>query len=177
MAAAHKYSRIEWERRFLLARFPENTNVLRTRHIADRYVDGTNLRLRQQRDDGGETLFKLTQKVPSADGPAQQGFITSVYLSPAEYSVLAQLPAQTLTKTRYSVPPFGIDVFDGDLEGLILAEAEFDSAADASSLILPAFIRHEVTTDPRFTGGRLARATRSELAAWLLEYGITLDRR
>jgi CYTH domain-containing protein len=32
-----------------------------------------------------------------------------------------------LNKVRYSVPPLGIDVFEGTLEGLRLAEAEFNS--------------------------------------------------
>lgn len=31
---------------------------------------------------------------------------------------------------RYSVPPFGIDVFKGVLRGLFLAEAEFNSAEE-----------------------------------------------
>lgn len=88
--------------------------------------------------------------------------------------MLAQLPAQSLSKIRYSLPPFGIDVFEGMLEGLILAEAEFDSAADAGALLLPSFILHEVTADPRFTGGQLVRASRQQIQAWLSEYGISL---
>jgi CYTH domain-containing protein len=55
-----------------------------------------------------------------------------------------------------------------------MAEAEFNSAADADSRTLPPFILHEVTVDERFTGGRLVSVTRSSLETWLLEYGITL---
>ena len=176
MGTGHKFSRIEWERRFLVEKFPENANPSRTRRIADHYIQGTTLRLRRQSDDGGETAFKLTQKLFSPAEGARQGFITSMYLSPVEYSVLAQLPAQLLSKTRYSVPPFGIDVFEGSLQGLILAEAEFDSATGAACLGLPPFIRHEVTTDQRFTGGQLVSTQRSDLKNLLLEYGITLER-
>ena len=32
---------------------------------------------------------------------------------------------------------------------------------------------HEITTDPRFAGGRLARASRQELLAWLSDYHLT----
>jgi CYTH domain-containing protein len=64
------------------------------------------------------------------------------------------------------------DVFEDRLAGLVIAEAEFDSAADAASLALPPFILHEVSEDDRFTGGRLCEATREELRAWLFEYGI-----
>jgi CYTH domain-containing protein len=70
------------------------------------------------------------------------------------------------------VPPFGIDIFKGALEGLSLAEAEFDSAAAAGALTIPSFLLAEVTADDRFTGGALVRASRSEVQTWLLEYGI-----
>ena len=72
------------------------------------------------------------------------------------------------------MPPFGIDVFEGTLEGLLLGEAEFDSAAAAEALTLPSFIGAEVSGDNRFTGGRLVRASRQDIQAWLLDYGIRL---
>jgi CYTH domain-containing protein len=137
MQPQHKYARIERERRFLLDQFPSNANVVRIRRITDHYIDGTRLRLREQSDGSGPAVLKLTQKVPGRAGGAQQGFITSMYLTQDEFDVLAQLPAKMLSKTRYSVPPFGIDVFEGRLKGLVLAEAEFESAAEAEALTLP----------------------------------------
>jgi CYTH domain-containing protein len=77
----------------------------------------------------------------------------SMHLTKHEFALLSKLPAKILTKTRHSVPPFGIDVFDDLLGGLVLAETEFNSAAEASDLVLPSFIKHEVSDDPRFTGG------------------------
>jgi CYTH domain-containing protein len=171
-APPSKYARIERERRFLLAQFPSTENVERIRRIADRYIDGTTLRLREQGDDGGPTVFKLTQKIPARASGSEQGFITTMYLTKEEFGVLAHLSAQTLHKTRYSVPPFGIDVFEGTLEGLLLAEAEFDSSSAAAALTLPSFILREVTEDERFTGGQLVRASRGDVETWLLEYGI-----
>ena len=172
--ARHKYARIERERRFLLDRFPAGARSVRIRRILDRYIEGTALRLRKQSDDGAPDVFKLTQKIPGRAGGSQQGLITSMYLTNDEFSLLAQLPAADLIKTRYSVPPFGIDVFEGGFEGLILAEAEFDSAAAADSLTSPSFALHEVTADDRFTGGQLSHASRRQLDTWLMEYGIRL---
>lgn len=169
-----KYARIERERRFLLARFPTDANVIRHRRIADRYIEGTTLRLREQTYDDGLITFKLTQKVPMRADGAQRGFITSMYVTQDEFRVLAQLPARTLTKTRYSAPPLGIDVFDCALEGLILAEAEFDSAEAADAFAVPSFALAEVTADERFTGGELARASREEINCWVSEYGVSL---
>jgi len=98
-----------------------------------------------------------------------------MYLTQDEFALLAQLSAKKLCKTRFSVPPFGIDVFEGTLEGLLLAEAEFDSAAAADDLTLPSFILREVSTDNRFTGGQLVRAARQDIQTWLLEYGSVLS--
>ncbi len=174
MPNRHKYARVEWERRFLLDRLPPQANVTRVRRIADRYIDGTNLRLRQQRDDGNEAAFKLTQKLPTDATGARQGLITTMYLTEAEFQLLANLPAKMLTKTRYSVPPFGIDVFEDALTGLVLAEAEFNSTEEASALSLPPFIVREVTEDPRFTGDELVRASTEELEKLLAEFRIRI---
>jgi CYTH domain-containing protein len=174
MQPHHKYARIEFERRFLLEEFPRNANVVRARRITDHYITGTTLRLREQSDDLSPTIFKLTQKIPARASGAQQGFITNMYITPDEFGVLTQLSAKKLSKTRYSVPPFGIDVFEGTLQGLILAEAEFDSEAAAADLTLPSFIFREVSVDDRFTGGQLVRASRRDVQTWLLEYGITV---
>lgn len=169
-----KYARIERERRFLMPAFPGDVAVVRTRRIVDRYLDATSLRLRMQQEDSGPVVFKLTQKLPARSSGAQQGLITTMYLSESEFRVLARLPAKTLSKTRHSVPPFGIDVFEGTLQGLVLAEAEFDSAGDADRLALPTFALCEVSDDERFTGGRLVQASRQEIAAVLSEYGVRL---
>jgi len=177
------YARPERERRFLLAAPPAPDDVVVTRRITDRYLTGTRLRLRHsQRLDTGESELKFTQKIPlGTRGPVQggvhgvQGWITNTYLSAGEYELLATLPALTLTKTRLSVPPLGVDVFEGDLTGLVMAEAEFASDQDHDAFTPPSVCLHEVTTDPRFTGGRLARATRQELLAWLSDYRIALD--
>jgi CYTH domain-containing protein len=126
---------------------------------------------------GGHTVLKLTQKLPDPDGHGRQGALTTIYLSDAEYAALAVMPAATLSKSRLTIAPYGVDVFAGHLEGLVLAEVEFDTAADAAALRPAAFCHAEVTADRRFTGGELVRATRAQVAAWTAEYGIELPRR
>lgn len=172
MPPLHTYARIERERRFLLDGFPSDANVVQMRRITDRYIEGTRLRLRQQTDEGGATIYKLTQKVPGRGSGAQQGLITNMYLTAEEFHIVAQLAARQLSKTRYSVPPFGIDTFEGSLEGLVLAEVEFESGQEAEALTLPSFLAREVSDDARFTGGELVRAARQEVQAWVAEYGI-----
>lgn len=175
MPPQRKFAQAEWERRFLLRSNPEDMHATRIRHIVDRYIDGTTLRLRYQRDSDGGAAYKLTQKLGEGASGAFQGLITTIYMTAEEYAVFASLPARQLAKTRYSVPPFGIDVFERELKGLTMAEAEFNSADEAAELRVPPFFIHDVSSDPRFTGARLARATRQELNEWLAEFGIKLN--
>lgn len=174
MPSEYKYARIEWERRFLLRRFPPEAEITNVRRIVDRYIDGTRLRLRRITEGEGTEVFKLTQKLASDTPGARQGLITTFYLSREEFEVLSQLPARTLSKLRHSHPPFGIDLFEGPLQELVLAEAEFHSGEQTVALAMPSFAVAEVTTDPRFTGGSLATATRDDLQRWLAEFGIEL---
>ena len=171
---ASKYARVEIERRFLLAGAPDGAEISAVHEIDDRYLDGTRLRLRRMAQVGGPTQLKLTQKIPDPDGRGRQGALTTIYLSEAEHAAFAQLPAAPLSKSRLSIGPYGVDVFHGRLEGLHLAEAEFRTLADAAALAPAAFCRAEVTADPRFTGGELARAADDEVRAWALEYGVAL---
>ena len=168
-----KYARIERERRFLLDRFPPQAGVFRVLRLTDRYIDNANLRLRKQ-EGGSETVFKLTQKIPSSGPGYQRGFITTIYIRQAEYELLCQLPAAVLSKTRHSVPTFGIDVFEDELQGLVLAEVEFDTPEEATALTIPDFALFEVTSDERFDGGCLARASRRDVKAWLADYEIRI---
>ena len=168
-----KYARIERERRFLLAGPPAPSAVVATFSITDRYLTGTRLRLRHVHHiDGGNDEYKFTQKIPSGLPGPVQGLITNIYLTRAEYEILARVPAAVLSKTRLRVPPVGIDIFEGELAGLIVAEAEFTSDTSTAAFSPPPYCTAEITDDPRFTGGSLVHSNRDQLALWLAEYGI-----
>jgi hypothetical protein len=169
---ALKYARAERERRFLLARAPDGPCVRRAA-ITDLYVTGTRLRLRRAFEttaSGSTTSRKFTQKIPAPGGGP--GLITTLYLDEAEHAVLSALPGSGLTKIRYSVPPFGIDVFTGNLAGLLMAEIEFENAEEEKHFQVPPDVIAEVTADPRFSGGRLALTKRDELTPLLAEFGL-----
>jgi CYTH domain-containing protein len=172
--ASSKYARVEIERRFLLAGVPEGSTVTAVHDIDDRYLDGTRIRLRRMALRGGATQLKLTQKLADPDGRGVQGVLTTFYLSEEEHAALAALPAATLSKSRLSIPPYGVDVFGGALAGLCLAEVELGSADEAAALRPAGFCLAEVTADGRFTGGSLARASAGQVRAWAGEYGVQL---
>jgi hypothetical protein len=169
---AAKYALAERERRFLLRAVPNGIPAARVL-IEDRYLVGTRLRLRQMTDlDGPDNsaTYKFTQKIPTPAGTP--GLITTVYLSAPEYAALIEVPARTLRKIRSSFPPLGVDVFEGPLRGLILAEAEFDGGASEAAFQPPSDVVAEVTADVRFTGGALVKLGRDGTTALLAEFGI-----
>lgn len=151
-----KYARIERERRFLVPALPA-IEPTADRQITDRYIDGTRMRLRLSVGTDGTVMRKLTQKVPAPAGepPGVQGWITNTYLSDEEYDLFAVLPGRSLRKRRLSIGEMGVDLFEGALTGLILAEAEFTTDAELVAFDPPEWCGVEVTTDPTFRGGAL----------------------
>ncbi len=67
-----------------------------------------------------------------------------------------------VTKTRYRLPADGgeltieLDVYSGDLEGLVVAEVEFDSEAAADEFEPPGWFGPEITDDKRYANRALA---------------------
>lgn len=121
-------------------------------------------------DPPGGMTYKFTQKIPTVAGTP--GLITTLYLSAAEYATLSGLPADTLRKIRSSFPPLGVDVFEGPLNGLVLAEAEFESVVDEATFRPPAEAVAEVTADVRFTGGDLVTLGPADTTDLLATFGI-----
>ena len=166
-----KYALVERERRFLLAGPPRGGPA--RRDITDHYLTGTRLRLRRLTGGGRtEPEYKLTQKVPAPRPGPVRGLITNLYLSRTEYEMLRALPAAELVKTRRSFPPYVVDVFAPPRQGLVLAEVELATDAELAACPPPPGTVAEVTSDDRFTGGRLAVASRAELLSWLAEFGV-----
>jgi CYTH domain-containing protein len=166
-----KYARPELERRFLLAAAPDGL-VLKAR-IADLYLDGTRLRLRRVAGADGTVIHKLGQKVRPDGADPSENWITTIYLDAAEYEVFAALPGRRLTKDRHDWPGTGctVDVFAGDLTGLVTAELELADRAAFDDFEPPPGVAAEVTHDDRFSGGRLVSTAADELAALLSEVG------
>jgi len=164
-----KYAKLENERRFWVAEPPDLAGAP-VRLIEDLYLTDSRLRLRAITAlDGGTPEFKLCKKYGS-DDPAS-GPIVNIYLSAAEHAMLSALPGRALRKRRHSVAhagrAFSLDVFEGPLTGLVLCEAEADSAEAIRALAFPPWAVREVTEDPFFTGASLARMTAGQLTARL----------
>lgn len=172
MEAEIKYTRVEYERRFLVASdsgWEKNVESY-SKLFEDIYLSNTRLRLRVLTDsDSDRRIIKLTKKEPS-DSPFFRT-ISRILLSQDEYDLLGRLDGRRITKVRHYCSgqdrTFSIDVFRGELNGLILSEVESDDLEDLMSIEPPHFTTAEVTEDPFFDGGNLSRVSRRELLAKL----------
>jgi CYTH domain-containing protein len=84
-----------------------------------------------------------------------------VELDPEVYERLWPLTEGRRLHKRRHVIPHGdltveLDVYEGDLEGLVVAEIEFDSEDDAGRFEPPDWIGEEVTGDERYLNETLA---------------------
>jgi CYTH domain-containing protein len=157
MADLPKYAHWVAERRFLVdaAKLPPMDDA-DARLIEDLYIDGGRLRLRRTTmpGDGGRE-FKLAKKY-APDNP-MVGPMTTLYLDADEYAVLDVLPGARLAKRRHKIGAFVVDVFEGPLTGLVLAECEAANTMAAMRFAVPGWCIREVTNEVGYTGWRLAQ--------------------
>ena len=164
-----KYARIERERRYLLQDLPEGLS--RADHhlqITDNYITGTRLRLRKVRDPRtNKWVAKFTQKFAPEPADLSRTVITNTYLNAQEADTLAVFEANEIRKNRYQFEfagrRFSVDMFIGDLFGLVLAELSFATDEELDNFPLPPFALADVTNDEVFSGGRLCYLTFADL--------------
>ena len=173
-----KYARIERERRYLLSDLPEGLS--RADHhlqITDNYITGTRLRLRKVRDPRtNKWVIKFTQKFAPNPKDLSRTIITNTYLNALEAETLSVFDANEIRKNRYRLDfegrQFSVDMFLGDLFGLVLAEVSFDNDDELDSFPKPSFALADVTNHEVFSGGRLSELTFAEITAELHRSGI-----
>ena len=171
MTSAHKYARIESERRFLLRNLPQDLDNGDFSRITDRYWPGTRMRLRLTESADGQVIArKLTQKYAESDRKLEETVITNQYLTDAEFNLFNQLPGKELVKRRYKYlhngSGYSIDRFEGPLEGLLLAEIEAGQGVLPAGAV-PEFAVCEVTEELAFTGGELVNTHADQMAVLL----------
>ncbi|HEU4770297.1 MAG TPA: hypothetical protein VFS77_23225 [Pyrinomonadaceae bacterium] len=169
-----KYARVERERRYLLKDLPEGlTRADPHLQITDNYITGTRIRLRKVREPRtNKWTVKFTQKFAPNPDDLSRTIITNTYLNAYEADVLSIFNANEIRKNRYYFEfegrRFHVDMFLGDLFGLVLAEVGFDTDEELDNFRKPSFALAEVTNEPLFTGGRLCELTFSEVREALL---------
>jgi len=176
--AESKYARVERERRYLLQDLPEGlTRPDPHVQITDNYITGTRLRLRKMREPRtNKWTVKLTQKFAPDPRDFSRTIITNIYLNAMEVETLGISDANEIRKNRYPFEfegrKWAVDMFLGDLFGLVLAEVNFETDEELDSFPKPPFAVADVTNLELFTGGRLCELTFEDIREEIMKTEI-----
>jgi CYTH domain-containing protein len=173
-----KYARVERERRYLLQDLPEGlTRADHHLQITDNYITGTRLRIRKVRDPKtNKWVVKFTQKFAANPDDLSRTIITNTYLNAIEAETLSIFDANEIRKNRYPFPfegrEFSIDMFLGDLFGLVMAEVSFETDEELESFPKPPFAIADVTNNEIFSGGKLSELTFEDIRNEVEQSGL-----
>lgn len=144
---------MEIERKFLVKDLPEAYREYPMQKIEQAYLCVSPVvRVRKSNDD-----YYLTCKGPGLLVREE----TELKLTEESYRhLLEKADGQVIAKRRYCIP-FGahtieLDVFDGHLAPLVVAEVEFSAVNEARDFVPPAWFGKEVTDDPAYTNAALS---------------------
>lgn len=147
---------LEIERRFLVEGDDWRSGVIATRRLRQGYLAreaGVSVRVRV-----GAAAARLTIK--GQGGLVRPEFEYDIPAAEAEEMLALLCAGRSLAKTRHDVPLDGllweVDVFEGPLAGLVIAEVELPAAGHA--LRIPAWTAREITGDNRYANAALVSA-------------------
>lgn len=146
----------EIERKFIADKtkmpMPSSSVEIRQGYVA-LDENGSEVRIREK----GE-MYYLTVK----SGGDLERMEEELQITEEEFERLWRFTAgRRVEKIRYKIPlerglVCELDIFSGDLKGLVLAEVEFDSLSSADSFEVPSWFGEEVTKDSRYKNKNLA---------------------
>ena len=104
--------------------------------------------------------YEITKKVAVAENDFSAHIEHTISLSRDEYEALSKSSNRIVRKLRYSIAFEGhlaeIDIFQGDLMGLVTVDFEFKSEKDKASFTPPSYCLADVTQEKFILGGQLA---------------------
>lgn len=164
---------IERELTFLVKDLPLETAGVTPIIMEDAYFpdDADHAQLRARRKG---SAYEITKKQPVVDLDVSIQTEQSIPLTETEFVNLTRLNHKKVTKLRYVVEINGyaaeVDVFQGDLAGLVLIDFEFDSEEAMQLFVVPDICLANVTQEEFIAGGYLSGKAYADIAARLAEY-------
>ena len=146
---------MEIERKYLIHTLPEDLDQYPCRQIEQGYLN-TSPVIRIRKDDH---KYELTYK--SSGLLARQEY--NLPLDEASYEHLkAKVDGHLISKKRYMIPlttelTIELDVFEGYLKPLVLAEVEFPTEAMAMSFVPPEWFGEDVTFSGEYHNSHLSQ--------------------
>ena len=158
---------MEIERKFLLKRIPDNLDQYKHHEIIQAYILNYDpvIRIRKWDDE-----YILTYKSKGMMSRIEEELPLN---EDAFDKLLKKTEGITISKTRYIIPDskgntIELDCFHNELEGVYLAEVEFEDEASANAYTPEDWFYKDVTFDGSFHNSRISTASPEELNNILL---------
>ncbi len=146
---------VEIERRFLVAASDWRENAVSSSFIKQAYLSVTSASTIRVRIKNGETAFITIKSAKSEIERAE--FEYSIPVDDANQLIAFSI-GKLIEKQRFIIPVghlrWEIDVFAGDLAGLVIAEIELSDKDINFSL--PGWLGEEITSNPLYSNASLA---------------------
>lgn len=146
---------MEIERKYLIKKLPDHLANYPCRLIEQGYLN-TSPVIRIRRDDD---RFELTYK---SGGLMAREEYNLPLTEDAYLHLLSKIDGRLIRKRRYMIPigeslTAELDVFDGDLAPLVLAEVEFPDLDSAEAFLPPEWFGEDVTFSGKYHNSYLSR--------------------
>jgi CYTH domain-containing protein len=165
---------IEYELTYLAKLIPEQIKAVKPKTITDYYLPEENCihpKLRLRANNG---IYEITKKEPINSNDSSEQYEHTIALTKQEYNDLTKNLKRVVVKDRYSVVINGyqadVDVFKGELKGLVLIDFEFKSPKEKSNFTPPDVCLADVTQEAFIAGGMLAGKTYNNITNYLNKY-------
>ena len=146
---------MEIERKWVLDAAPEGLAEHKAQRFEQGYlaIDPAGAEVRVRRKDGKTSVMTVKTGIGMVRGEEEWEI--------ANFDALWPLTAgRRVLKTRYFIPlgehTVELDVYEGDLDGLVTAEVEFPDEASALAFDAPEWLGRDVTEDTRYGNRVLA---------------------
>lgn len=165
---------IELELTYLAKSLPAGLERCPSTVIVDVYYPDAEahprLRARQRGDH-----YEITKKIIVSGTDSSHQVEHTIELTRDEFEALTKEPGRRVAKRRYLYDYQGrtaeVDVFEGDLAGLVEVDFEFTNRDDQLAFQMPDFCLADVTQEAFAAGGMLAGKTYADIQPELDRYG------
>ncbi len=164
---------IEREKTYLAKYLPEGLKNCRSKEIVDIYIPASEehpmLRIRNNGD-----AYEMTKKTPVSGSDSSEQTEYTILLTLQEFKTLESVEGKRVQKDRYYYDYKGrtaeIDIFGGDLNGLVEVDFEFDNSEEKDTFDMPDFCLADVTQEKAFAGGMLSGKKYADIEKDLARY-------
>lgn len=157
---------LEIERKFLISKLPDVSGIVPIEYERYFLERSNGIETRVQKKGNKYTFEKKVEKEGVGRERAEEREI-----SEEEFNTLKKAASKAILRTRYDISPLvAIQVYQGDYEGLIRYEVEFNTVEEAQAYVPESWLGKEITESPLGRDGKLLDLSREDFLAELKKF-------